>query len=147
MSITSVAEANEHGKPETMVGLTLNQVNFGSNRPQLAAYLLSEPAPNRWPPLRLTQQAFSGAAVTPAIDQASLEADSFLSAYKSRQLTIARSIAIIAGSTFMVAGEVIQHRSDMRPGEIVWMFPVLTVTQDNLELGQNAFYGRGRCLR
>ncbi|RVB24373.1 hypothetical protein EN918_27815, partial [Mesorhizobium sp. M7A.F.Ca.CA.004.05.1.1] len=92
MSITSVAEANEHGKPETMVGLTLNQVNFGSNRPELAAYLLSEPAPNRWPPLRLTEQAFSGAAVTPAIDQASLEADSFLSAYKSRQLSITRSI-------------------------------------------------------
>lgn len=46
----------------------------------------------------------------------------------------------------MVAREVTQHRSDMRPGEIVWMFPVLTVTQDDLELGQNALDGRGRCL-
>ncbi|WP_210214948.1 hypothetical protein, partial [Mesorhizobium sp. M2A.F.Ca.ET.067.02.1.1] len=52
----------------------------------------------------------------------------------------------VAGSIFMVAREVTQHRSDMRPGEIVWMFPVLTVTQDDLELGQNALDGRGRCL-
>ncbi|MGC5839456.1 hypothetical protein [Mesorhizobium abyssinicae] len=100
VSFRSVAETNEHGKPETIVGLA---------------------------PIKM--------------------ACSSRAAYKVRRLTIDRSIAITAGSIFMVAGEVIQHRSDMRPGEIVWMFPVLTVTQDNLELGQNAFYGRGRCLR